>query len=79
MLSDLRNAYAHANGRLDMLNQKVKSQIESCMQQGLGISIHYGYIICDATTVDEIFRAVRGSLDDLIARYKDWDNQRNQT
>ena len=79
MLSALRNAYAHRNGRMDMLTQKVKSQIESCMRQGPGISIHYGYIICDATTVDEIFRAVRGSLDDLISRYKDWDNQQNQT
>ena len=57
---------------MDMLTQKVKSQIESYMRSP-GISIHYGYIICDAATVDEIFRAVRGSLDDLIARYKDWD------
>ena len=78
MLSALRNAYAHRNERMDMLTKKVKSQIGSYMQ-GFGISIHYGYIICDATTVDEMFRAVRGSLDDLIARYKDWDSQQNQT
>ena len=79
MLSALRNAYAHANGRWAGLNKKVKSQLESRMRKGPGISIHYGYIICDATTVGEIFRVVRDYLDDLIARYKGWDNQQNQT
>lgn len=76
MLSDLRNAYAHGNGRMDMLNESLKRRIEHWMCQSSGISTYYDYIVCDACIVDEILRAVRGSLEDLIARYKDWDNQR---
>ena len=75
MLSDLRNAYAHRNGRMDMLKGNVKRRIECWMHQSPGLSTYYDYIICDACIVDEMFRAVRGSLDDLIARYKQWDNQ----
>ena len=79
MLRDLRHAYAHANGRLELLKRPHQRRIEGWMEQDRGISIHYDYIICEASTVDEIFRAVRGSLDCLIARYKDWENQHQQT
>ena len=79
MLRDLRHAYAHANGRLALLKRTQQQRIEGWMEQDRGISTHYDYIICEACTVDGIFRAVRGSLDSLIARYKDWENQQEQT
>jgi len=79
MLSTLRNAFVHANGRLDMLNDKSRKIIRNWERQNLGISTHYGYVICEARTLVDIFGAVRGSLEDLIARYKDWDDQQGHT
>lgn len=75
MLSDLRNAFAHANGRMDRLkNEKIKKKIE----KNIGISITiFGHVICEADIVADIFGAVRDSLKDLIKRYKHWDDQQN--
>ncbi len=73
MLSTLRNAFAHANGRLEMLNEKSKKKIKKWEKEKRGISMYYGYIICEASIVADIFGAVRGSLEDLIKRYKHWD------
>ena len=73
MLSILRNAFAHANGRLDMLNKRTRNSIQNWAQQKRGISTDYGYIICEANIVADIFGAVRDSLEDLIKRYKHWD------
>ena len=79
MLSELRNAFAHANGRLDMLNKKSRKIIKEWEQQKLGISTYSDYVICEENIVVEIFGAVRGSLEDLIERYKRWDDQHGHT
>lgn len=79
MLSTLRNAFAHANGRLDMLNEKSKKKIQKWKKEKRGISTYYGYIICEANIVADIFGAVRNSLEDLIERYKHWDDQHGHT
>ena len=73
MLSTLRNAFAHANGRLEMLTPKPRRIIQNWTKQKRGISTYYGYIICEASIVADIFGAVRGSLEDLVERYKHWD------
>lgn len=73
MLSTLRNAFAHANGRLDMLNERSRTIIQNRAQQNLGISTYNGYVICEANIIADIFDAVRNSLEDLIERYKHWD------
>ena len=75
MLSTLRNAFAHANGRLDMLNESSRKIIQKWAQKNLGISTYYGYIICEVNIVADMYGAVRSSLEDLIERYKDWDDQ----
>ena len=79
MLSDLRNAFAHANGRVDRLNSTLKKKIERWNgQKNIGISITIsGHVICEADIVADIFGAVRDSLKDLIKRYKHWDDQQN--
>lgn len=78
MLSELRNAFAHANGRIEMLNQKSKNIIKSWERQKAGITTYSGYIVCDAKIVSDIFQAVRVSLEDLVDRYKKWNvNQVN--
>ena len=75
MLSTLRNAFAHANGRLDMLNERSSQIIQKWAEKNLGISTYYGYIICEVNIVADMFGAVRSSLEDLIERYRDWDDQ----
>lgn len=79
MLSELRNAFAHMNGRLEMLNSKSRKTIENWEHQNLGISTYHGYIICEAKIVTEIFDVVRGSLEALVSRYKHWDDQQQHT
>lgn len=79
MLSELRNAFAHVNGRLEMLNKKSRETIQKWERQNLGISSYDGYVICEARTVEDIFDTVRASLDDLVARYKHWDDQQGHT
>ena len=79
ILSELRNAFAHANGRLDMLNEKPREKIKKWAQQNIGISTDSYYVICEENIVAEIFGAVRGSLEDLIERYKQWDDQHRHT
>lgn len=74
-LSTLRNAFAHANGRLDMLKDRERKIIQKWAQKNLGISTYYGYIICEVNIVADMYGAVRSSLEDLIERYKDWDDQ----
>ena len=59
MLSTLRNAFAHANGRLDMLNEKSKKEMKKWGKEKRGISTYYGYIICEANIVADIFGAAR--------------------
>jgi len=79
MLSELRNAFAHANGRLEMLKKRSRETIQKWEQQKLGISSFYGYIICEASTVEDIFSIVRTSLEDLVTRYKHWDEEHEHT
>ena len=76
MLSDLRNAFAHANGRVDRLKKKSKKKIKQWNgQKNIGISITiFDHVICDADIVADIFGAVSDSLEDLIKRYKHWDD-----
>ena len=79
MLSELRNAFAHTNGRLDMLNERSRNTIKKWVQQKRGILTYYDYIICEKKIVAEIFGAVRSSLEDLIERYKHWDDKHGHT
>lgn len=79
MLSELRNAFAHANGRLDILNEKSKKKIEEWSQQNIGISTDSYYVVCEENIVAEIFGVVSGALEDLIERYKHWDDQHRHT
>lgn len=74
MLAELRNAFAHVNGRVEMLNQKSRKKIKNWGKQKLGIMSYSGYIVCDAKIVSQIFKAVSVSLKDLLDRYKQWDD-----
>jgi hypothetical protein len=73
MLAELRNAFAHVNGRMEMLNEKSKKLIRGWEKQKKGIATYSGYIVCDANIVAEVFENVCKSLRNLLDRYKKWD------
>jgi hypothetical protein len=74
MLAELRNAFAHVNGRMEMLNENSRTKIKGWENQKTGIATYSGYIVCDAKIVEEIFQNVRESLENLMNRYKNWDD-----
>ncbi len=76
MLAELRNAFAHVNGRMEMLNQKSRQKIYNWEKQKTGITTYSGYIVCDAKVVSDISQVVSASLKDLLDRYKQWDDIR---
>lgn len=70
MLSVLRNAFAHANGRVETLPGRTRKTIRNWERQKLGISTHNGFIICDSAIVSDMFGVIKESLENLISRYK---------
>jgi hypothetical protein len=74
MLAELRNALAHANGRLEMLNSGNRKKIRNWEKQNIGIENYNGYLVVNAGITREIFDLVRSSLEELVERYKDWDS-----
>jgi len=75
ILAEVRHAIAHANGRLDMLNENAKKKIKALEKQNLGISTYYNYILLDSCFAKETFTKVRSLLKSLVDRYKEWDTK----
>lgn len=74
-LSVLRNAIAHTNGRLDLMNQKAQTQIREWERQKCGVDRHSGYLVVDAALLSQAAATVRDTLGDLVERYKQWDDE----
>jgi hypothetical protein len=72
MLSELRNAIAHCNGRFEMLNRESKNKIIDWEKQKIGIDIFNGYLVIKIDFAHDTFNIVQGSLEELMARYKNW-------
>ena len=73
MLSTLRHAIAHENGRMEMINSDAKKKIHNWEGQKIGVAVCGGYLVFEARFAANIFQIVRASLKDLIKRYKEWD------
>ena len=73
MLSEVRNAIAHTNGRIEMLREKAKKNILNWEKKRIGIDTNGGYIVVDRGFVERTFSKVQSSLKDLVQRYKQWD------
>ena len=71
LLCDLRNAIAHANGRVDMMRSGVKKNVLKID----GVSEMFGYIIVDEVFLRDTFALVKEELEGLVARYKEWDTE----
>ena len=75
MLSELRNAIAHANGRVEMLNQGARKKITAWEKQEIGLSTYHGYIIIEPELAKNLLESVWSSLTDLVDRFKKWDDE----
>ncbi|MDE2781023.1 MAG: hypothetical protein OXI91_15305 [Chloroflexota bacterium] len=71
LLSDLRNAIAHRNGRLDLMSPGVGEKLLKID----GVSESFGYIVVDENFLRETFTLVKEELEGLVARYKQWDTE----
>lgn len=76
MLSEIRNAIAHTNGRLEMLRGRAKERILDWERKKIGIESQWGYIVVDEVFLQRTFVLVQKSLKDLVERYKQWDSSR---
>lgn len=74
MLSEIRNAIAHTNGRIEMLNKGTKQKIINWEKQKLGISLMNGFIVVEEVFLKDTFNSVSSSLNDLIKRYREWED-----
>jgi hypothetical protein len=75
ILTDIRHAVAHANGRIDMLTDKSKRKINSFEKQQIGISTFHNYLIVESSFSKEAFSSVSSVLKDLVTRYKVLDSK----
>ena len=71
-LSDLRNAIAHSNGRLNMIRPITDK--EKLLKID-GVNDRLGYIVVDKKYLEQTFKLVKAELEGLVARYKKWDTE----
>ena len=71
LLSDLRNAIAHRDGRLNMMTPTVMNRL----LKAKGISERFGYIVVDESFLQDTFSAVKEELEELVARYSQWETE----
>ena len=69
LLSDLRNAIAHTNGRLDLIKAGTKQKI----LKSDGVREYFDRVLVEPTFLRETFTMVKDDLESLVARYKAWD------
>ena len=73
LLSKLRNAIAHANGRVETIGVEKAEEL----MRWPGISKEMDCIIVSEVFLRETFGVVKDDLEDLVARYKEWDTANN--
>ena len=78
LLYALRNAMAHANGRLDLVNTaRYKSQArqiqDAISKNKVGVKDYSGFIIVSGEFLRETFKIVKDELSGLMDRYTQWD------
>lgn len=75
-LYHLRNAVAHSNGRIDVsiVWDQTRKGVQELVSKNIGVQENGGYIIVNEDFLRETFMLVKGDLEDLIARYKEWDD-----
>ena len=69
LLSDLRNAIAHTNGRVDMVSKRTRERI----LKSEGVREEVGWLVVEGAFLKETFAFVKIDLEGLVERYKEWD------
>ena len=69
VLADLRNAIAHTNGRIDRIRVGTREKILKID----GVEDELGFVTVSGAFLRETFTLVKDDLEDLVARYKEWD------
>ncbi len=69
VLRYIRNIVAHSNGRLNPNSDKQLSVIKK-----EGFSEWLGFLLSTKGFLRDMYEVVKGELDDLAQRYKDWDS-----
>ena len=69
-LNDIRNAFAHGNGRLSALPSRQFQRIEKITAQYKGLEIDEGFLLPSMSYVRARYESVFNLLDDLIGRVK---------
>jgi hypothetical protein len=77
LLYALRNAMAHANGRLDLINtaryKKQARRIQDAIsKKKVGVKDYSGFIIVSGDFLKETFTVVKDEVTALMDRYIDW-------
>ena len=72
-LSRLRNIVAHCNNRLELAGSKDRKLVERLSKQGVGVKDDAGYLIVTQEFLEETFAVVKSELENLAARYIQWD------
>ncbi|MBZ0255253.1 hypothetical protein K8I31_04280, partial [bacterium] len=72
-LSQLRNIFAHSNGRLDLINENTKKWLKD-QEKNLNIKLDYEYVVLPRDLLTELFEATKSVLKDLMDRYKAFDD-----
>jgi hypothetical protein len=75
MLSIIRHAIAHANGRLEMIKPKIRNNLQRWEKENIGISSSDGFIVIEECFLRDTLGLVSASLNDLFERYKEWDDR----
>lgn len=69
MLAEIRNGYAHANGRLEMMGKRLSERIKNYAKNNTGeINTGNGYVIVSSSFTRTALETVSSSIDDLIER-----------
>ncbi len=69
ILLDLRNIVAHENGRLEMVSREQRRKI----LRYEGANESYDYLVVSRDFLSETLALVTDELEDLVARYREWD------
>jgi len=64
----LRNAYAHANGRLDAVKSQDRAPIDKLIARNIGINEEHGYLLMSEEFVRQCLSAVRDVLSFLMMK-----------
>ena len=75
ILTEVRNAIVHANGRVEMLKEHNRQKLERWSKDNQGITFYNGYLFVEIDCARQIFNKVKLFLEDLVKRYKEWDNK----